>query len=392
MLKEFEKSKIYRLFLFFIAFLVGCAMGVINPIASTHMTEMNTSGIWVGIISSTYYIFLSAGAILAVYRLKGKNMKSLMTIGLLTASISSFLFPILNGHLFWWLLMALMGIGISFNMTGVQTLLHSVSDEKDRGIISGLYSFFFAVGFIISSVAGPVIYGFSSLAAFSIGSLCLIVDSAMVFFLINTVRSIPVALEGKIIRSILSPLFGAFIYGFSETTLITLYPVFLLNQHYSLNQMGTSLAVFVAGSIVGILPLTWLSDRTERKKVVAACMIAAILTVFGIVMFDNFLIRLVLSFLAGFAIGPLYPLFLSVTIESVRESDIASGTSFFTFSYGFGSAVGPFLTSVFMQFLGNSHIFTMCLAFFIAYILLMVFKRFTKGDLVTGKGGVRDAK
>lgn len=390
---ENSKSKHSLVLYFGLALLIGCAMGIINPIATTHMTTHNASSVWIGAISSAYFIFLSIGAILSVYRFKGKNVKSLMIIGLAAAAVCAALFSILNNILLWLLLMAFMGMGISFNMTGVQAILHIVSNTNNRGVISGLYSFFFAVGFIVSSVIGPVIYEAVTWGAFLIGTACLLIDAALVYFFVKDVVAIPIMLEEKIIDKIQLPLSCAFVYGFSETTLVTLYPMFLINQHYSLQHMGLFLAVFVVGSLTGVLPVTWLSDRVGRKKIMAACMALSCFAVFGIVWYGGYESRMFFSFLTGFAIGPLYPLSLALSVEAVKEKDLASATSFFTFSYGFGSASGPFLTSIIIYFYGDKHIFTICLVLFTAFLIFFTYKAFReKSERLHAKGEINNAK
>lgn len=387
------KSKHVMALYFILALLIGCAMGIINPIATTHMTTCNTSSVWIGVISSAYFVFLSIGAILSVLKLKGKNVKSLMIAGLITAAVCAALFPVLNNIFLWLLLMALMGIGISFNMTGVQAILHSVSNKNNRGVVSGLYSFFFAVGFIVSSVIGPAIYEAVSWAAFLVGTACLLIDATLVYFFVKYVVTIPVALEEKIIHKIQLPLFSAFVYGFSETTLVTMYPMFLINQHYDLKKMGFFLAVFVVGSLVGILPVTLLSDRVGRKKILAGCMALSCFAVLGIVLFGGYESRLFFSFFSGFVIGPLYPLSLALSVEEVKENDLASATSFFTFSYGFGSAAGPFMTSLLIYLYGDKHIFTMCLVLFFAFLIYLTFKTFQeKFNSLYAKGELKNEK
>ncbi|MCX8132186.1 MAG: MFS transporter [Clostridia bacterium] len=369
-----------------VALMTGFAMGVINPLATTHMTKNNVGNIWVGAISSSYFLFMALGSMLIYKKLRGKDVRRMLISGLLLTAASSIGFPLVNNKVLWFLLMSLMGAGISLNMVGIQTVMHNVTESGSKALVSGIYSFCFAVGFVISAVIGPRIYEKSTWMAFLTGALCLCISAFLINFKLKNLLTIPAYSEGKIFSKITVALFGAFAYGFSETTLVSLYPLFMIRLNFELSQVGYALGIFIVGSILGTIPITYMADRIGRKKCLGIAIFASLFAVAGIMAFDSFSSKLIFSFIAGFTIGPVYPLSLALSVQDLSQEELLSGTALFTFAYGIGSTAGPFLSSVAMRYLGNNYIFSISLLIFIIMLAYMVIpSMYSKNFISKGK-------
>lgn len=367
-IKLFGKKKwvIYSIALF-----VGAAMGIITPIATTHMTKHGESNIWIGLVSSSLYFFIALGSMYGDRKMRGKDMGPFMVTGLLFTGLGSILFPLLNNQYLWLIFMSVMGVGISFNLMGVQTALHKLSEDKNRAMVSGIYSLCFALGFVISSVFGPMLYEYNEKIPFIFSAACLVLGAALILFMLKGMLVIPSYPEEKVLKKIMLPLYGAFTYGFSETTLVSLYPMFLLNQNIDLSQIGYALGIFVVGSMIGAVPVTYLADKIGREKCLMVTLFVSMLAILGITLFSDFASKLIFSFIAGFAVGPIYPLTLALSVQNLNEKELPSGTALFNVSYGFGSTAGPFLSALIMGVFGNDYIFSLCLLLFFVLIVGM---------------------
>lgn len=361
--------------LYIMGLLIGMAMGIINPLASTHLEKSNVGTLWIGIISSSFFLFMSIGSIFIDKKMRNKNIKGLILFGSLVTAVACGIFPTVSNLYISLLLMIIMGFGISFNLIGAQTMLHDLTKSETRGIVSGLFSFHFALGFIFSSVLGPQIYVSNTRLPFMIPIITLILCPIIVSLNFQEKLILPDKPKGNVLRKVAVGLQGAFSYGFTETTLITLYPIFLLHQKYSLTYLGYALGIFVMGSIVGTIPVTHISDKFGREKTLLIIILISVFSVLGIIIFKSFLLRLFFSFLSGATIGPIYPLSLAVTVQNLAKEEIPSGTSLFTSSYGVGSTLGPFISSTAMSLLGDGYIFSVCLLFFIIFLLTTYLKR-----------------
>jgi len=378
-----SKGKIYLLLgknkwaLYIIALCIGVAMGIINPLSSTHLEQNNVGNLWIGIISSSFFFFMSIGSIYLDKKMRNKNIKGIILVGSIVSATACGIFPFVSNLFILLLLMVIMGFGISFNIVGVQTMLQDLTEDYTRGIVSGLYSFFFAIGFVLSSVMGPKLYIFKTWFPFMIPIVTLILCPLIISINFKGKLILPEKPKGNVLKKVTIGLQGAFLYGFTETTLITLYPIFLLHQNYSLSNLGYALAIFVVGSIVGTIPMTYISDRFGRDKTLIIIILISVFTVLGIIVFNSFELRLIFSFLTGIVIGPIYPLSLAVTIQNLSKKEMPSGASLFTFSYGIGSTIGPIISATAMSLFGDGYIFSVCLLIFVLFLFITYVKRGT---------------
>lgn len=378
------KSKIQLVFskkkwvVYSIGLLIGIAMGIINPLASTHLKEKSVGSLWIGIISSSFFLFMSVGSIYIDKSCSNKSIKKTMLLGSMIAAIAASIFPFVSNLFVLLLLMVLIGFGISLNMVGVQTILQVLAHEDIRGIINGIYSLYFAIGFVFSSVIGPILYEYKIWIPFMFSAGALIISQLIVNLKLKGKLFFSDKPKVKRLKRVSSGLQGAFLYGFTETTLTTLYPIFLIHQNYNLSDIGYALGIFVVGSIIGTIPITYIADKLGRERILKISIFISIFTILGIVVINNVTLRLVFSFLSGLIIGPIYPIALANSVQNLNKEEMASGTSLFTSFYGIGSTIGPLISSITMSLFGDEHIFSVCLVLFTAFIVITYFKQFKK--------------
>lgn len=378
-----KKGKMYLLFgknkwvLYIIGLFIGIAMGIINPLASTHLEQNNVSSIWIGVVESSFFLFMSIGSAYIDKKMSNKNIKEVILVGAIVSAIACGIFPFVSSLYILLLLMVIMGFGISFDIVGVQTILQNLTQDNTRGIVSGLYSFYFAIGFVLSSVIGPKVYEYKTWLPFMIPIITLLLCPIIVSLNFKEKLIFPGKLKENVLKRITIGLQGAFLYGFTETTLVTLYPIFLFHQNYSLSNLGYAVAIFVVGSMIGTIPMTYISDKFGHDKILIIIITISIFTVLGIIVFNSFWLRLVCSFLSGFVIGPIYPLSLAVTVQNLGRKEISSATSLFTSAYGLGSTIGPLASSTAMSMFGDDYIFSICLLIFVLFLFTTFIKRRT---------------
>ncbi|WP_026883489.1 MFS transporter [Clostridium akagii] len=375
------KQKIHLLFsdnkwvLYLIGLLIGISMGIINPLASTHLEKSNTSNLWIGTISSSFFFAMSIGSICIDKKMRNKNIKGIILVGSVLAAMACGIFPLVSNLFILLLLMMIMGFFISLSIVGVQTMLQALTEERTRGIISGLYSFNFAIGFVFSSVIGPKLYIYKPWLPFIIPTVTLILCPVIINLNFHETVIFPEKSKSNVLKKVSIGLKGAFLYGFTETTLVTLYPIFLIHEKYNLSNIGYALGIFVVGSIVGTIPMTYISDKFGREKTLIIMISISIFTALGITIFSSFVLKLIFSFLSGVVIGPIYPLALAVSVQKLSREEISWGTSLFTSFYGIGSTVGPLISSVAMSLFGDNYIFSVCLLIFVMFLFTTIVKR-----------------
>lgn len=125
-----DKKELKLTFIYVVALLVGTAMGMFIPIATTHMTTLELDSLWIGTISSAFFIALAVGSVYIDRKMRGKDFSVMVVMGLFITAISAIAFPHTTSPILWLLLMLAMGTGISFNLVGIQTAMHVFFRKK----------------------------------------------------------------------------------------------------------------------------------------------------------------------------------------------------------------------------------------------------------------------
>lgn len=362
--------------IFLMAFLIGGAIGIIIPLTSTHMTQQNASALVIGVVASIYFFAIAFGTVFINKKMINIDLKRFIAIGLIIGAVCTILFPLINNSIYWFIIMGFIGFGVSFHLVGTQTALHLLSDNSIRGMTSGIYTLLFAFGYAIGTIGGPIIYEKSVMMAFLMGALFLVVAAIIV------VAEIKIKLiveekknKAKGYKHLDLSLQGAFIYGFIENTIASLYPVFLIKNSFSVEQMGMALGIFVIGGILGTIPITYIGDKFGREKGLILCLLVSILALLGITSFDTLTYRLIFSLIAGVGIGAIYPTCMALGTENLKQEEITTKAARFTFFYSFGSAAGPVVSALIMNKFSNKYLFSISIGFLVI-LLIKLMKKF----------------
>lgn len=363
--------------LYSLSLLFGIALGLFNPLMSTFMEQQQVSQIWIGINSTVYFLAIAIATPIVNQLLRQWGIRPVLLLGLLLMGLSGSAFPLTKQLSLWFILRIVMGFGVCGFLIGGQTALNHFSHESSRARVNGLYFMAMGLGFIIGPALGPRFYNISPQLAFLMGGAVNAIALIVVGFYLRqkiTLETSSNSLLLPLLKQFKFPIHGAFAYGMAEATLITLYPVFLLRQNYTVEQMGLTLAVFVLGSLVSTVPVTNLADRWDKVSVLFGCVSIGIIASLGLTVIDNYSLILMFSMLAGASIGPVYPLCLALLGQQVKSKDLGAGTALFTTTYSLGNATGPIVSSFMMEILGNRFIFSAFIPIYIVLLLRMLAK------------------
>lgn len=184
---------------------------------------------------------------------------------------------------YWQLLLfrSLGGLGSAMFTVSSLGLMIRISPADARGRVAGLFS----TGFLVGSVAGPVLgsltAGFGLAAPFVIYGVALLVAAAVVFVSLRGSAVVAPDEEAKpsvTVREVIryrayrAALFSNFATGWAAFGLrIALVPLFVVE---GLGQgpgfAGLALATFAIGNVSVVIPSGYLSDRVGRRKLLIA--------------------------------------------------------------------------------------------------------------------------
>jgi MFS family permease len=347
-----------------VSFLAGVAMGLFNPLISTLMAQHHISDVLIGANSTLFFLFVLLAAPCSTYLQRHLGARATMASGLLLSAASAVQIPLYNDLFAWFALRAAMGVGVGLYMISGQTALNQLAHESRRAVLNGCHALAFGVGLGSGPLVGAALYEVSPILAFAVGAGLMLLGLPGVLAFLPLLRSTTPRFQSSLLRTLSVPLHGVFAYGVAEATLMSLYPVFLLRQGYSVGQIGLAFSVFVAGGILSTLPLTRLADRSGCERVLFGCALIGVLSTTVLVQAKSILLVTVLSFVAGASLGPVFAVSLALLAQLLPRDQMPAGSALFTTAFSLGSMIAPMSVALIMQYFGRGHIFSLAMALF----------------------------
>ena len=257
----------------------------------------------------------------------------------------------------WLLLRFVFGLGVGLFWVGSETWINTVAREESRGRIMGAYMTALMVGL----AGGPLIItatGIDGILPFLIGAGLMAAAAAPLALARRLAPSIPPTRPIRLRQVVLlAPTVMATIAaaGFTDMAIITLYPLYALRSGFSQDAALLMLSVYFVGSLALQLPIGWLADHLDRRRILMLC---AGVGVVGPLMLPFVLhIEVVLwplLFLWGGAVVGLYTVGLTLLGQSFPAAHLARAVAVFVMFYTTGGVIGPVVAGGAMEVAGPS--------------------------------------
>lgn len=355
--------------LYLVAFLSGISLGLFNPFISTLMKEKGYDNIVIGANSTLYFFVIAAGTPIVASILRQIGLRKTMMLGFLLMGITAPLFAFTTQLSLWFIIRGVMGLACCLYLISGQTAINYFCNDQNRAMVNGLDALAFSLGFGIGPIMGAVAYNLSPKITFLLGSGLILSGIVVVFFGLPEKTVKFQKPNFSIIQKLKLPLQGAFAYGFSVATLVSLYPLFLLEQNYGIERMGLIFGLFILGGLISTIPITHLADKMGKVKVLVGSVIIVIVSVFGLSLIENPMITPFLAFVSGVGMSPIFPLSLALIGSTVTLNELSSGSAVFTSIYSAGCTAGPILSAIVMTRMGTRYIFSLMLVIFVLFLL-----------------------
>lgn len=251
-------------------------------------------------------------------------------------------------------------------VTAESWLNNSVTNET-RGQALSLYMIVQMVGIVAAqwllSVADPA--GF---VLFVIISVLVSISFAPILLSISPTPAFeqtkPMSLKNLIKTSPLGCA-GMFLLGGVFAAQFGMSAVFGAQIDLTLAQISTFVSAFYVGALLIQFPVGWLSDRMDRRQLIAAIsLVGVISSVAGFFWGETFYVLLIAAFLVGGMANPLYSLLIAHTNDFLDYEDMAASSGGLLFINGLGAIAGPIIIGWVMDTFGPY-------AFFLIIAVLM---------------------
>ncbi|MDX9923395.1 MAG: MFS transporter [Ignavibacteriaceae bacterium] len=329
----------------------GIGFGLVTPVTVILLEKAGTPTAITGVLTTIGLLSILIFSPLTGSLITKFNVRKILLIGLLIWAFGAL------GHIYWYNLYLLfplrfiMGIGGTFIFVSTEVIINTISTEKNRGKNIGLYVVLLSIGIATGTMLIWTIQiadWFPFVVSFAIMFIVLIIQ----FFYFEEIvitkeeeKSAPMKVFDMPPLSLIS----SFIYGFFESSIIVVLPIFGLRTLFTETDISIFMTSFVIGGIVILYFIGHLSDKMDKRKLILS--IALILSVFILlpVFTHNFYLLIAIFLMIGGVIPSLYTLGLNFAVDKIRKDQIPKANGFYIMMYGAGTMTGPIIGSLMLE-------------------------------------------
>ncbi|HPF24687.1 MAG TPA: MFS transporter [Hyphomonas sp.] len=359
--------------------IAGGLTGVLTPLG---LEAMGTPPQAIGFIAALHASGFMLGAWSAPRALSAFGNIRLFAAASAMNAVSVLSLSLVHDALFWAPVRVIMGISFAYMFTSVESWLGSAVPDKSRGNVMGVYH----TGAKLSLMIGPFfVAGLSPLDTRAYTWAALFLSLALVPVCLTRQKE-PAPPERKsmplhaLYQLAPAAVMGVFLAGVINTGTQSLLPIYF--EGFDLGGGGTAAAAIASASAwLGGLILQWpagrLSDRIERRLVIAGISTMSALAALMIAIFGTALGEVGVVVVLGFwGAGSLsfYGLCVAHAIDRTPKSLIPQVMSGLLFVWAAGSIFGPLLSGFATRAAGRLGLFGLAGILLITLAAIMVWR------------------
>ncbi len=331
------------------ALLLGIGLLMIgNGLQSTLMGVRGSiegfSTLELSVVTSAYFAGFLGGSQLAPGMIR--RVGHVRVFAALGSFISAVLvlFPVVTEPWAWVLLRVIVGFCFSGVYVTAESWLNNNATNETRGQTLSMYMVV-QMGGIVTAQA---ILGFgdpSGFVIFIIPSVLVSISFAPILLSIQPTPSFGTARPMNLLALFkVSPLtfIAMTIMGGVFAALYGMSAVYGAEVGMSVGQVSTFVAFFFIGPMVMQYPIGWISDRMDRRQLIAWVALAGgLAAIAGFLLAGSYAALLVVAFVLGGTANPMYSLLIAYLNDYLKPEDMAAASGGLIFVNGLGAIAGP---------------------------------------------------
>ncbi|RUO44328.1 MFS transporter [Aliidiomarina taiwanensis] len=363
--------------------LIGLCVGMTTTLLSLRGALEGFSTMTIGVIMSAYFIGYLFGTTRAPKDIRRVGyIRAFGGLGAL-ASISVLIQAIWIDPVVWFLMRFLSGFALSAMFVIAESWLNTMADNKSRGAMLSVYMVLLYGGLIVGQlllgIADPASFIPFVLVAMLLNlSLIPILASVTVEPTITDVKKVPLRL---LLEQAPLGIAATFVIQACYAMFYGVGPVYAIHLGLSVSQVTVFIAAFIVGGLISQPIIGMLSDKYDRRAVLAGCTASATLIAFVLSQIDGgspWLIFLGIA-LFGASMLPVYALAIAHTNDFLELDQMLGATGTIIKIAGVGAIIGAPVVAAMMQF-GAVNYFFLLMAALTASIALYSLYRIGQRD------------
>lgn len=332
---------------------VGLIFGFEPPLIAMVLNRAGSASSLIGAVIAVSLIAVTLCGPLYPGAIARLGLRRSVVFGLSAGVLILLAMPIRVSVAAWFTLRVLTGCAIGLSWIASEIWMNTVSGDRSRGAVMGLYGVVFSTG----TAAGPLLLGVTGTRGalpFLVGAVCLALTLLPLFALPKGAgaaapRATRSRSAGESLRALrrcvaAAPvvMLAAATAGLVESADLSLLPLYGLREGLDEHRALLLLTVFLAGNVVLQLPIGLLADRFGRRRLLAAC---AATSALGPLLLPGALTRPALLwpllFVWGGTLYAFYAQGIALLGEEFSVAALADANTLFVMIYCVGGIIGP---------------------------------------------------
>ena len=335
--------------------------GLNSTLISVRGDMEDFSGTIIGMIGAFYYAGFFLGSFHCSQIVKRAGHIRAFAAFASLASVTPLIHSLFPNEILWMILRALTGYCFSGFFLIIESWLNEQATNETRGRLFGTYLVInfisMTLGQLILNLAPP-----SGNTLFILASI-LVSISLLPLTLTKSVQPRPITSSKINLLALwkMSPIgtTGCLVVGIVGSTFWALAPVFLRDSGLNVRNLSFFMSAYIFGGAVAQYPIGFLSDRIDRRWVIAVVTIGAAVAETTLIIMSGktseFVFLLMAFGLGAFSLC-LYSICVAQANDHTKDGDfvVVSGGLLLVFSIG--AVLGPLINSIVMLFIAETYI------------------------------------
>jgi MFS family permease len=316
--------------------------------------------VMLGLLGSSYYVGFVGGCLLGPYVILRAGHIRTFTAMVATATVMVLCHALMRDPLVWNGLRAVSGFSLATLYLVVESWLNDRASNTTRGHVMSAYIVINYAAFTGGQMLVTV-YPVTDMAPFMLAGLLISLATLPVAMTgaaqpapISIVRLRPI----RLYRTAPVAFVGAFLIGVSNGAFWSLGAVFATGIGLSVDQAALFVSATVAGGALGQWPVGRLSDRIDRRIVLAVLLVGSTLSGLALWLFTvGPELLMVLGFAFGVLTLPGYSLAAAHAYDKTAPGEYVETASAVLLLNGLGSVCGPLIAALAIAYNGPHSLF-----------------------------------
>jgi MFS family permease len=267
-----------------------------------------------------------------------------IAIGIIGMAVCLALLPVFPNVWAWFPIRFALGLCEELVFIAGDIWINQLAEDRTRGRLIGVYGMFLHGGFAVGPLA-IIALGSEDWTVLYLGIVVVLLGLGPLV----AARGAEPEIEGKsrarlrhYLRAATTLMMAGLMFGLIESTTVSLLPVYGLEKGLDEESAAFLLTFFVLGSVLGQVPVGWLADHVQHRRLLFAGSLTTLLALVAVPVLirDPFLMWPVMLAM-GASLSSFYIVAMTMMGRRYRGADLIGVNTSFVFIWGVGATVGP---------------------------------------------------